>query len=251
MSGHSKWANIKHQKGAADKRKAKVFSRINKELVVALKTGGTDPNSNSRLRNVLISARVANMPKDIIDRAIKRATGEMDASNYEEIVYEGYGPGGIAILAECLSDNRNRTAGEIRMLFDRGGGNMAGGGSVTWMFHRKSRFAITGEYASEDKLMDIVLDVGAEDIQVSDGTAEIIGAPDAFECISKALEKAGIKTEEAGLVRVPENTVSVTNPDTAAKVIKIIESLEEHDDVQAVYSNVDIPEDVLKKIVES
>jgi len=250
MSGHSKWANIKHRKGAADKKKGKIFSRITKEIIIAVKTGGSEIDSNARLRNALIAARSANMPKDNIERAIKKASGSADITNYEEIVYEGYGPGGIAILAECLTDNRNRTAGEIRMLFDRGGGNMAGSGSVNWMFNRKSRFVITGEDVSEDKLMDIVLDAGAEDIDTSDEMAEIIGAPDAFESISKALEKAGVKTDEAGLARIPSNTITINSAEIAAKAIKLVESLEEHDDIQAVYVNFDIPEDVMKKVVE-
>jgi YebC/PmpR family DNA-binding regulatory protein len=248
MAGHSKWANIKHKKGAADKKKAKIFSRITKEIIVAVKTGGPDTETNTRLRTAIIAAKAANMPNSNIERAIKKAAGDADTSTYEEIVYEGYGPEGVAILVECLTDNRNRTGGEVRLIFDRNGGNFASSGAVTWMFHRKSRFVVTGENATENKLLEIVIDVGAEDIEELDDMAEIWGAPDAFEQISKALEAAHIVPEEAGLARSPENYVEIKDIDTARKIMNLIDKLEDQDDVQAVYANFDITDEIMKEL---
>lgn len=248
MSGHSKWANIKHRKEASDKKKGRIFSRLVKEIMVSIKHGGSDPETNTRLGAAIIAARAANMPNDNIDRAIKKASGEAGSENFEEIVYEGYGPSGVAILVECLTDNRNRTAGEIRMIFDRNNGNLAGSGAVTWMFHRKSRFVVTGENATEEKLLDVVLDAGAEDIEESDGAAEILGGPDFFESISKALEKAKIVSTEAGIIRKPEIYVEIKDVAIAEKALRLVEKLEEHDDVQAVYTNLDIADDIIAKI---
>jgi YebC/PmpR family DNA-binding regulatory protein len=250
MAGHSKWANIKHKKGAADKKKAKIFSCITKEIIVAVKTSGPDVDTNARLRTAIIAAKAANMPNSNIERAIKKAAGDTDTSTYEEIVYEGYGPEGVAILVECLTDNRNRSGGEVRLIFDRTGGNMANSGAVTWMFHRKSRFVVTGENASEDKLLEIVIDAGAEDIEESEGMAEIWGAPDAFEQISNTLEVAGITPEEAGLARVPENYVEIKDAETAGKIMRLIEKLEDQDDVQAVYANFDISDEIIEELSE-
>lgn len=248
MAGHSKWANIKHKKAAVDRKKGKIFSKLAKEIMVAAKTGGADIDTNNRLRAALTAAKAANMPNDNINRAIKKGCGELDGANYEEIVYEGYGPSGIAILVECLTDNRNRTASEVRMVFDRGGGNLAGSGAVAWMFQRKSRFVVTGEYADEDKLMEVVLDAGAEDIDAEDGIAEIIGPPDAFDKISTALEAAGIATEEAGLIQQPENTVEIKTVDDARKAMKLVDNLEDLDDVQAVHPNFEIDEEIIDSL---
>jgi len=248
MAGHSKWANIKHKKGAADKKKAKIFSRITKEIIVAVKTAGPDAETNTRLRTAIIAAKAANMPSSNVERAIKKAAGDTDTSTYEETVYEGYGPEGVAVLVECLTDNRNRTGGDVRLIFDRTGGNMASSGAVTWMFHRKSRFVVTGENATEEKLLEIVIDEGAEDIEESDDMAEIWGAPDAFEQISKALEAAGIVPEEAGLARAPENYVEVKDVETAKKIMRLIEKLEDQDDVQAVYANFDISDEIMEEL---
>ena len=250
MAGHSKWANIKHKKGAADKKKAKIFSRITKEIIVAVKTGGSEEETNTRLRAAVIAAKAANMPNTNIERAVKKAAGETDTSTFEEIVYEGYGPEGTAILVECLTDNRNRTAGEVRMIFDRNGGNMASSGAVTWMFHRKSRFVVTGENATEEKLLEIVIDAGAEDIDESEGMVEIFGAPGAFLEISKALEQAGITAGEAGLVRIPENTVEIKDIKTAGEILRLVEKLEDQDDVQAVYANFDISDEIAESLIE-
>ncbi len=250
MAGHSKWANIKHKKGAADKKKAKIFSRITKEIIVAVKSAGPDMETNTRLRAAIIAAKAANMPNSNVERAIKKAAGDTDTSTYEEIVYEGYGPEGVAVLVETLTDNRNRTAGEVRLLFDRTGGNMANSGAVTWMFHRKSRFVVTGENATEDKLLEIVIEAGAEEIDEADDMAEVWGPPEAFEEISKALEAAGIVPEEAGLARAPENYIEIKDADTAKKIMRLIEKLEDQDDVQAVYANFDIADEIMEAVSE-
>ncbi|MCP4178260.1 MAG: YebC/PmpR family DNA-binding transcriptional regulator [bacterium] len=248
MSGHSKWANIKHKKGAADKKRGRIFSRITKEIIIAVKQGGADQVANTTLRSALVAARAANMPNSNIDRAIKKAAGDSDTANYEEILYEGYGHEGVAILVESLTDNRNRTGGEVRLTFDRNGGNMAGSGAVTWMFHRKSHFIIIGEHADEENLMELLIEADVEDIEVSDGTAEIWGAPDAFLTISNALEEAEITPEEANLARKPENTVKITNINTAEKLLKLIDKFEDLEDVQAVYANFDFSDEVLEKL---
>jgi len=248
MAGHSKWANIKHKKGAADKKKAKIFARITKEIIVGARDGGGDPDANPRLRTALTAARSANMPNANIERAIKKGTGEIAGESFEELNYEGYGPGGVAVYVECLSDNKNRTASEIRMIFDRNGGNLAGQGAVMWMFHRKARFIVTGEAADEEKLMELLIDAGAEDISVDDGVAEILADTEYFEEISAALEDAGIAVEESGIIYHPENTMKIEDENTARQALRLIEKLEDQDDVQAVHSNLDIPSDILEKI---
>lgn len=248
MAGHSKWANIKHKKAAADRKKGKVFSSLAKEIMVSTKDGGSDPDSNPRLRTALAAAKSANMPNANVERAIKKGTGELDGVSFEEIVYEGYGPGGIAVLVECLTDNRNRSASEVRMVFDRANGNLAGSGAVTWMFHRKAQFIISGDAADEEKLMEIVLDAGAEDIEVEDGIAQILGPPEAFEEISKSLEDAEIQPDDAAITQIPENTVEVNDEDTAKQVLRMIDRLEELDDVQSVYSNHEIDAAILDAI---
>ena len=248
MSGHSKWANIKHKKGAADAKKGKIFSKFAKEIMVAVKASGKDPASNPRLRLALAGARAANMPRENIDRAIKKGAGELGDVTFEEITYEGYGPAGTALNIACIPDTRNRTLGDVRMTLDRTGGNMANSGAVGWMFQRKAHFTIEGENADEEKLMDVVLDAGAEDIDVDDGTAEIWAAPEAFEAIQKALEGAGIEPTESGIVRKPDNKVEVKELSTAQQLLRLIDKLEDLDDVQAVHSNADIAEDVLEQI---
>ncbi len=244
MSGHSRWANIKHKKDASDQKKGKMFSRVTREIIISVKSGGPDPTANTRLRQALIAARAVNMPNVNIDRAVKKASGEGAANALAEITYEGYAVGGVAVLVECLSDNRNRTAGEVRLLFDRNNGNLASSGAVTYMFNRKCHFVVKGENATEDKLMEVVLDAGAEDIDAQDGFAEIWGAATAFEPISKALEKAGYTLEEAGLAQKPGIFTKVTDVNIAKQVLRLLDQLEDHDDVQNVYSNADIPDEV-------
>ncbi len=247
MSGHSKWANIKHKKAAADKKKGKIFSRLTKEIFVSAKKG-TDPNSNSRLRQAILAARAVNVPNSNIERAIKKASGEEGGANYEDITYEGYALGGVAVLVECLTDNRNRTAGEVRATFEKANGNLAGAGAVSWMFKKRAHFTVTGENANEDKLMEIVLDAGAEDIECEGGIAYIYGPPDKYETISKALSDAGITTDESGVTQVPDNYSEVKDASTAKQVVSLLEKLEELEDVQAVYSNFDAPQAILEQI---
>jgi YebC/PmpR family DNA-binding regulatory protein len=248
MAGHSKWANIKHKKGAADKAKGKIFSRIAKEIMVAAKMGGGDASANPRLRSGLAAAKSANMPNVNIDRAIKKGLGELGDVVFEEIVYEGYGPGGVAVMVECLTDNRNRSASDVRSTFDKNMGNLASSGAVTWMFHRKAHFVITGEKADEELLMDLTLDAGAEDIDVEDDFAEIWGPPEAFEDIVEALSAAGVKTEEAAVIQHPDNTIDITELKVAQQLMRMLDRLEDIDDVQAVHSNQDIAEDVLEQL---
>ncbi len=248
MSGHSKWANIKHQKEAADRKKGKIFSALAKEIMVAAKTGGADPNSNAKLRAALTASRAANMPNANIERAIKKGLGELGDAVFKELLYEGYGAGGVGILVDCLTDNANRSGSEVRSTFDRNCGNLGRSGSVSRLFSRQTQFVITGENADEDKLMDLVLDAGAEDLIVEDGVAEIWGDPSAFEDIANALEAAGIKSEEAGVVRRPLTTVNITDVDTAKQVLRLIERLEDLDDVQSVTANFEIDDSIAEAL---
>lgn len=248
MSGHSKWANIKHQKEAADRKKGKIFSALAKEIMVAAKTGGADPNSNAKLRAALTASRAANMPNANIERAIKKGLGELGDAVFKELLYEGYGAGGVGVLVDCLTDNANRSGSEVRSTFDRNCGNLGSSGSVSRLFSRQTHFVITGENADEDKLMDLVLDAGAEDLIVEDGVAEIWADPSAFEAIADALEKAGIKSEEAGVVRRPLTTVNITDVDTAKQILRLIERLEDLDDVQSVTANFEIDDSIAEAL---
>ena len=250
MSGHSKWANIKHQKDAADKKRGKIFSRIGKEIMVAAKAGGGDPSGNPRLRSALAAARAANMPNQNIERAIKKGCGELGDVVFKEIVYEGYAPGGVAVIVECLTDNSNRSFSEVRLVFDRCNGNLANAGAVARMFARKAHIVITGEWADEDKLMDLVLDAGADDLIVEDGVAEIWAEPSAFEGLLKALEEAGVPTEEAEVGRRPDTTVELTDPAVARQVMRLVERLEELDDVQSVTANFEIADAIADQLEE-
>ena len=216
--------------------------------MVAVKAGGKDPSTNVKLRMALASARAGNMPRENIDRAIKKGAGELGNVVYEEITYEGYGPEGTAMIVECLTDNRNRTISDVRMAFERNGGNLAASGAVAWMFQRQSYFVVEGENADEDKLMELLLDAGADDISVEDGVAEIWASPDAFSDIAKALEDAGIECTEAKLTRRPENTVEIKDVATAQKVLRLIDRLEELDDVQSVNSNEEILPEIMEQI---
>ena len=248
MSGHSKWANIKHKKDAADKARGRIFSRLGKEIMVAAKMGGGDVDTNPRLRSGIAAAKAANMPNANIDRAIKKGLGELGDVTFEEIQYEGYAAGGVALLIDCLTDNRNRSASEVRTTLDRNNGNLASSGSVAYMFKRQSHFVIEGENADEDKLMDIVLDAGAEDLIVEDGVAEIWGEPSAFEAIADTLAAAGISASEAAVTRRPDNTVSITDVHTAEQVLKLIDKLEDLDDVQEVTGNFEIDDSIADQV---
>lgn len=248
MSGHSKWANIKHKKEASDKKKGQIFSRLAKEIMIAVKQGGKDPNSNIKLRMALTSAKAGNMPRENIERAIKKGAGELGDVQYEEITYEGYGPAGTAFVIECLTENKNRTIGDVRTTLERNGGNLASSGSVVRMFERCAHFIVEGENADEDKLMEITLEAGADDISADDGVAEIWAAPEAFNDIAKALEDAGIECTEAGITRRAETTIGINELNKAQQVLRLSEKLNDLDDVQAVYSNENIASEVLDEI---
>ena len=248
MSGHSKWANIKHKKEAADRQKGKMFSRVGKEIMVAAKNGGADPNTNPALRAALTAAKAVNMPNANIDRAIKKGIGELGDVVFEEIMYEGYGAGGVAVIVDCLTDNRNRSISEVRMAFERNNGNLAASGAVSRMFKRQAHFVITGEWADEEKLMDIVLDAGANDLIVEDGEAEIWADPENFEALAKVFEENGIVTDTAEQTRRPEMTVNITDAKVASQVIRMIEKLEESDDVQNVTANYLIDDSIADQI---
>lgn len=246
MSGHSKWSTIKHKKGAADAKRGKIFTRILKEMTVAARLGGGDPAGNPRLRAAVAEAKAANMPKDNIERAIKRGTGEIEGVTYEEITYEGYGPGGVAIIVEALTDNTNRTTPEIRHMFEKHGGNLGTPGSVRFQFEKKGYFAIEKGVVSEDKLMEIALEAGADDLQTDDADAyEIYTAPDTFEAVRQALESARIPMVEAKLDMIPSTYVAV-DEQKSKQIMKLLELLDDHDDTQNVYSNFDIPAEMME-----
>lgn len=240
MSGHSKWATIKHKKAALDAKRGKTFTRLIKEIMIAARTGG-DPEANARLRTAIAAAKAVSMPADNIKRAVMRGTGELEGGQIDEIQYEGYGPGGAAVLVGVATDNKNRTVSEIRHIFSKNGGNMGELGSVAWMFERKSQIIIDGEAATEDQLMNLVLDAGADDLRDQGGTWEILSAPEAHEAVLQALEKAGIKAESAEIAMVPKNTVKLEGKNAQA-MLRLYDALEEHDDVQNVYGNYEIDE---------
>lgn len=241
MAGHSKWAKVKHFKGAIDAKRGKIFSKLAKEIAIAAKIGGGDPNMNPRLRMALLKSREANMPNDNIERAIKRGTGGDDGVAYEELTYEIYGPNGVAMLVELTTDNRNRTSQEIRSLLRDHGGTLASSGSVARLFHRKGQIVVPREGTNEDQLMEIVLEAGAEDFKAEEEGFEIITGPGQFEMVHKAIEAKGIKPAMATVTELPTLTVSLADPAASAAVIKLIEALEDHDDVKEVYSNAEFP----------
>lgn len=246
MSGHNKWSTIKHKKGAADAKRGKIFTRILKEMTVAARLGGGDPNGNPRLRSAVAEAKANNMPKDNIERAIKRGTGELEGATYEEITYEGYGPGGVAVIVECLTDNTNRTTPEIRHIFEKNGGNLGTPGSVRFQFDKKGYFAIEKSAVGEDKLMEIVLEAGADDLQTDDADAfEVYTTPDSFEAVRQALETNKIATVEAKLGLIPQNYVSV-DEQKSKQIMRMLEMLDDHDDSQNVWSNFDIPAEMME-----
>ncbi len=244
MSGHSKWATIKRKKAVTDSRRGKIFTQIIKEITIAAKSGGGDPAGNPRLRLAIDKAKSSNMPADNIKRAIMKGTGELPGVSYEDVTYEGYGPGGVAVIIESVTDNKNRTVSEIRHLLERNGGKFGATGSVAWMFHKKGTIRTPKGAMTEDDMLAIVLDAGADDLRIDGDSFEITTSPEAFEAVKKAIEDKHIAVEEAEIHKVPENTVRVEGPD-AEKVLKLMEALEEHDDTQHVYANFDIDEKVL------
>lgn len=245
MSGHSKWATIKHKKAALDAKRGKLFTRLIKELSIAARFGGGDPDGNPRLRTAIAAAKAANMPADNIKRAIQKGTGELPGVVYEEVAYEGYGPGGVAVLVEVLTDNKMRTTPEIRHIFSKYGGNLGEPNSVSWMFEKKGHLTVSASAVAEDKLMEIVLEAGADDLQSEGEVYEITCAPGAFPAVQDALEKASISPSEAKLAMVPSTTVELEGK-KAQQCLKLLEMLEEHDDVQQVYANLTFDEDTLE-----
>jgi len=246
MSGHSKWATIKHKKGALDAKRGKIFTRLIKEITIAAKSGG-DPEKNPRLRGAVAAAKVENMPADNIKRAIQRGTGELPGVSYEEVTFEGYGPGGVAILVQVSTDNRNRTVSELRHTFSKNGGNMGEAGSVGWMFHKKGDIIIAKSAAKEDDLMNLVLEAGAEDLKDDGESWEILTDPSAYEGVLEALKNAGIKTEVAEVAMVPQNYTKLESQQ-ANTMIRLLEALEDNDDVEHVYSNFDIDQKQLEEV---
>ncbi len=240
MSGHSKWATIKHKKAALDNKRGKAFTRLIKEIQIAARNGG-DPDANARLRTAIAAAKAVSMPADNIKRAVMRGTGELEGGQIDEILFEGYGPGGAAVLVNVATDNRNRTVSEIRHLFSKNGGNLGEQGSVAWMFERKSQVIVSSENASEDQLMGVVLDAGAEDIRDDGDAFEILSDPEAHEAILQVLEKAKIPNESAEIAMVPKNTVKLEGKNAQA-MLRLYDLFEEHDDVQNVYGNYEVDE---------
>jgi len=249
MSGHSKWSSIKHKKGAADAKRGRLFTKLIREITVAAKNGGGSPDTNPSLRTAINRANLANMPKDNITKAIKKGTGELPGVTYESCTFEGYGQGGVAILVETLTDNKNRSSAEIRNIFSKKGGNMAGAGSVGWIFTSKGYILIDKASISEDELFSVAVDAGAEDIKTSDKNYEIFTEPKNFESVKTALEAKGIKWVSEELTKIPNSTLKITGSD-AKGLLSLIEVLEDHDDVQKVYANFDIPDEVLEEMAQ-
>lgn len=247
MSGHSKWASIKHKKGAADAKRGKIFSKLAKEISIAAKQGGGKAETNARLRMIVQKARDNNMPADNIDRAVKKGTGELPGVSYEEITYEGYGPGGVAIFVEALSDNKNRTTSEVRTIFDKKKGSMAGQGAVGWQFQKKGYILVNKGKVDEAKLMDLVLDAGAQDLNSEGDSFEVTTEAKDFENVKKAIADAAIPIESAEITMLPSSTVKVQG-ENAKQVLGLVEGLEDLDDVQNVYANFDIPDEEIEKL---
>ena len=242
MSGHSKWSTIKRKKGAADAKRGQIFSRLSKEITLAAKNGGGDPDMNPKLRTVLLKARAENMPVENTERAIKKGTGELPGVVYEEFVYEGYAPHGVAVIIEVTTDNKNRAASDVRSTFSKNGGNLAGAGAVAFMFQRTGQFIISKDRADEEMLMDIVLEAGAEDLKVEEEYFEVLAPLTEFDNVSQALSQAGIEPDNAELAYLPENLTPISSAEDAKQVLRIIDALDDLDDVQNVFHNADIPE---------
>ena len=244
MSGHSKWATTKHKKAATDAKRGKIFTKIGKEITVAARLGGGDINGNARLRTAVAKAKAVSLPADNIKRAIQRGTGELPGVSYEEIIYEGYGPGGVAVIIESMTDNRNRTVSEIRNIFSKAGGNMGESGCVSWMFHKKGYLVINSAKIDEDKLMTLALDAGADDMQPEDDNFVVTTAPNDFEKVKKVLEDAGVTPDVAEITMIPQTYVKLDGKE-AQQMLRLVETLEDNDDVQNVYANFDIPDEIM------
>ncbi len=242
MSGHSKWATIRHKKGAMDAKRGKLFTKLIKEITVSARLGGGDMESNPRLRTAVAKARTNNMPKDNIDRAVKKGTGELEGVDYTEIIYEGYGPGGVAIMVEALTDNRNRTAADVRSIFSKGGGNLGENGCVSYLFQRKGAIVYDAETYGEDEVLEKALEAGVDDVETSGDAIEVTCRPEQFNQVLEFMQSAGFVHRYAEISNVPDSTVTLDHEKTA-KALKLIETLDDHDDIQAVSSNLDIPDD--------
>ena len=248
MSGHSHWAGIKYKKAAVDAKRGKIWSKLARMIIVAAKSGGGDPSANLPLRYAIDKAKAANMPKDTIEKAIKKGTGEIGAASFEEVIYEGYGPGGVAVMVDALTDNRSRTGPEIKKLFERHGGSLGTSGCVNWMFSKKGLITVRTSAAGEEQLMEIALNAGAADMQNIGEVFEITCAPGAYEKVKEALKENNIPTEIAEISMVPQSTVPVSNEATAKKIISMMEAFEDYEDVQNAYANFDIPDDIMSRI---
>jgi len=244
MSGHSKWSSIKHKKGAADAKRGKLFTKLIKEITVAARMGGGDPDSNPRLRSAIMTAKGENMPKDNIERAVKKGTGELEGVNYEESTYEGYGPGGAAVLIESLTDNKNRAVADIRHIFSKCGGNLGENGCVAWMFDKKGYIVVEKNVIDEEALMEIALEAGAEDVREDGSNFEVISAPEDFESVKAAVDAASIEHIEAEVTMLPQSTADLQGKE-AEQMIRLMDMLDDCEDVQKVYTNADIPEDLI------
>jgi YebC/PmpR family DNA-binding regulatory protein len=248
MAGHSHWANISRKKAIVDNKRGKLWSKLAKAIIVAAKSGGGDPGMNLRLRYAIEDAKAVSMPKDNIQRAIRTGTGELEGGNLEETLYEGYGPGGVAVMCEILTDNRNRTAPEIRKVFEMNGGKLGSTGCVAYLFERKGVFVVNGDKLDEDRLMEIALEAGADDVKADGDKFEVIASPDVFGQVGDALRTAGIESESSQIQRLPTSTVDVEDADTARQVLKLMEALDNHDDVQNVTANFNIPDEAMAQI---
>jgi len=248
MSGHSKWATIRHKKGAADAKRGKIFTKLIKELMVAARMGGGNPEGNPRLRAALLAAKAENMPKDNIDRAIKKGTGELEGVNYEEMMYEGYGPGGVAVLVDIMTDNRNRAASEVRHIFSRNSGNLGEAGCVAWMFNKKGSIVFDKKAIPEEELIELALEAGAEDVKDQEDQFEIITSPEDFANVKAAFDEKGLDYELAEITMSPQTTVRIEDPKTAQQLLRLMDALEDADDVQHVYANFDIPDQIIESL---
>lgn len=248
MAGHSHWAGIKHKKALVDAKRGKLWSKLAKAIIIAAKLGGGDPDANIRLRAAIDEAKAVSLPKENIQRAIKRGTGELEGSTLDEVVYEGYGAGGVAILAEGVTDNRNRTAPEIKKIFEVGAGKLGTSGCVAWNFEKKGVFLVPRSAVSEERLMEIVLEAGAEDVVEEEGSFQVTCAPEAYETVAKSLEAAGIETESSSLGLVPKDTAEIADLETARKIVRLLEALDDHDDIQKVSSNVSFSDEIAARL---
>lgn len=248
MSGHSKWSTIRHKKGAADAKRGKIFTKLIKEVMVAARMGGGNADANPRLRAAILAARAENMPKENIERAIKKGTGELEGVNYEEVTYEGYGPGGVAVLVDIMTDNRNRAASDIRHIFSRNGGNLGEAGCVAWMFSKKGSIIFQKSAVPEEELLELALDAGAEDVKDQEDEFEVITSPEDFATVKAVFDEKGLKYELAEITMSAQTTVNIDDPKTAQQLLRLMDALDDSDDVQHAYANFDIPDEIVETL---